>query len=137
MSKVEAEAESINLAYEADRIRAAERAADDELNAGIEDLAVHEEPAVFKPGPFHPKPGAADESALATAVHEELADSIPTLTTRITGDTLALERVLAKRRDEKRELQKLLSVTKAKLRQTTATIKGIEDHLDTLFECEG
>jgi flagellar basal body rod protein FlgB len=73
---------------------------------------------------------------LAEAVHEDLADSIPTATTRITGDTLALERVLAKRRDEKRDLQKLLSVTKAKLRQTDATIRGIEDHLDTLFESE-
>ena len=91
----------------AEGILAASDAEDDKLNAGIaEDLA------------------------------EKLADEIPTDTTAITGDKVALERVLEKRRAHKRELQKLLSVTKAKLRQIDGSIRGIEDHLDTLFESE-
>lgn len=86
---------------------------------------------------FRPRPASeGEEPSLAAAVADELADSIPTDTTAITGDKVALERVLEKRRAHKRELQKLLSVTKQKLRQCDATIRGIEDHLDTLFECE-
>ncbi len=78
----------------------------------------------------------ADNSGIAEDMAKKLADEIPADTTAITGDKVALERVLEKRRAHKRELQKLLSETKAKVRQITETIRGIEDHIDRLAESE-
>jgi hypothetical protein len=77
---------------------------------------------------------ALAEAGLPDAVGAALADDIPAETTLVAGDRAALERVVARRRARKAELQKILAVARAKIRQHTETIRGLEDHLDRLAE---